>query len=185
MQWFAFFVAYVLLVEEKLEKKDQQKAKKYAKMEWKKLKELKTVQLWMVYFGLPVDDKLRSLDVSHFLSIFSSKANRRASIKSAFCVLVVAFVRFNEPLAIFMRSLMPRSLLSWVRGTSMLNENWGPRSVGRFFLGTDGLFPSAITNKFPNKYIFRAATAKTILQTELELWNSVSKSHLLVKSSLL
>ena len=63
-------------------------------------------------FGLPVDDKLRSLDVSRFLSIFSSKANRRASIKSAFCVLVVAFVRFNEPLAIFMRSLMPRSLLS-------------------------------------------------------------------------
>ena len=112
MQRFAFFVAYVLLVEEKLEKKDQQKAKKYAKMEWKKLKESKTVQLWMVYFGLPVDDRLRSLDVSHFLSIFSSKANRRASIKSAFCVLVVAFVRFNEPLAIFMRSLMPRSLLS-------------------------------------------------------------------------
>ena len=63
-------------------------------------------------FGLPVDDKLRSLDVSRFLSIFSSKANRRASIKSAFCVLVVAFVRFNKPLAIFMRSLMPRSLLS-------------------------------------------------------------------------
>ena len=63
-------------------------------------------------FGLPVDDKVRSLDVSRFLSIFSSKANRRASIKSAFCVLVVAFVRFNEPLAIFMRSLMPRSLLS-------------------------------------------------------------------------
>ena len=64
------------------------------------------------WFGLPVDEKLRSLDVSRFLSIFSSRANRRASIKSAFCVFVVAFVRFNEPLAIFIRSLIPRSLLS-------------------------------------------------------------------------
>ena len=63
-------------------------------------------------FGLPVDDRLRSLDVSRFLSIFSSKANRRASIKSEFCFLFVAFVRFKEPLAIFKRSLMPRSLLS-------------------------------------------------------------------------
>ena len=49
----------------------------------------------------------------------------------------------------------------------------------------DGLFPSAITNKFLSKYIFRAAIAKTIPQTELELWNSVSKWHLLVKLSIL
>ena len=63
-------------------------------------------------FGLPVDDKLRPLDVSRFPSIFSSKSNRRTSMKSAFCVLLVAFVRFKEPLAIFLRPLIPRSLLS-------------------------------------------------------------------------
>lgn len=61
---------------------------------------------------LPVDDKLSWLDVSPFLSIFSSKANRRASIRSAFCVLEVVFVRFSAPFAILTRSLMPRSLLS-------------------------------------------------------------------------
>ena len=115
MQRFAFFVAYVLLVEEKLEKKDQQKAKKYAKMEWKKYEGIDNRAVVDGVgrrdgFGLPVDDRLRSLDVSRFLSIFSSKANRRASIKSTFCVLVLAFVRFKEPLAIFKRSLMPRSL---------------------------------------------------------------------------
>jgi hypothetical protein len=54
--------------------------------------------------------KLR--EVTFLLSIFSSKARRRPSIKSAFYMLDVAFIKFKALLAILMRSLMPRSLLS-------------------------------------------------------------------------
>ena len=100
-----------------MEKKDQQKGKEIRE---NGVEEAEGIENRAVVdgverrdgFGLPVDDRLRSLDVSRFLSIFSSKVNRRASIKTAFCVLIVAFVRFNEPLVIFMRYLMPRSLLS-------------------------------------------------------------------------
>ena len=60
---------------------------------------------------LPVDDKLSWLHASPFLSIFSSKANRRASISSTLCVLEVAFVRFNAHFAILTQSLMPRRLV--------------------------------------------------------------------------
>ena len=56
-------MAYVLLVEEKLEKKDQQKAKKYAKMEWKKYEGIDNRAVVDGVgrrdgFGLPVDDRL-------------------------------------------------------------------------------------------------------------------------------
>ena len=124
------------------------------------------------WFGLPVDDKLRSLNVSPFPSIFSSKANRRAATKSAFCVLVVAFLRVLNPLVIFMQFLMPRSLLSWVWGTSMLNENWRPRFVLCIVWVQMGYFPQPQCIKFTINIFFEQREPRIFPKQKLELWNS-------------
>ena len=117
------------------------------------------------WFGLPVDDKLRSLNVSPFPSIFSSKANRRAATKSAFCVC-----------GCFFKSLRPFGHLYGVfdaKKSALLSlrnfyVEWELETSIRSMhcLGTDGLFPSATMHKIHNKYIFRAARAKNVPQTE-------------------
>ena len=85
-------------------------------------------------------------DVSLRLCIFSSKASSRASRRSAFCVFDVPFERFKAVLAIPIRSFIPRSLLSWLRGNWTLKENCMPRSLVErlFLLGTCDSTDSAI-----------------------------------------
>ena len=91
-------------------------------------------------------------DATLFLCNFSSNARGRASIKSAFWVFDVAFVRFKALFAILILSLIARSLFSCSRGNSTLKENWTPRSpVERLFLGADEAFPSAIISNIQKK----------------------------------